>query len=189
MIRMSLVDQLPALIGVIVGAGLSFTSTTVVERGRWRRGQAVRWDERKLTAYAEFGNAVKDMVLLANRIAGGRGLNEHPQPLAPDPENLTALAEAAAKCSLLNEQLRLLADEDTITASRALNHRAYRLEWFAYGRLDGGPDAWAAAYLEYRDARDEYLGHARASLQVAGPGIPRDRGWHTPSTPITDDPR
>ena len=185
MIGMSLVDQLPALIGVVVGAGLSFTSTSFVERGRWRRSQAVRWDERKLAAYAEFGNAVKDMVLLANRIAAGRELNEHPQPLEPSERNLTALAEAAAKCSLLSEQLRLLADEDTITASRAMNHRAYRLEWFAYGRVEGGPDAWAAAYLQYRDARDEYLSCARASLQVTGPGIPRDRSWQTP---ITDDP-
>jgi hypothetical protein len=185
MIRMSLVDQLPTLIGVVVGAGLSFTSTSFVERSRWRRGQAVRWDERKLTAYAEFGNAVKDMVLLANRIAAGRGLNDHPQPMEPTEQNLAALAEAAAQCSLLSEQLRLLADEDTITASRAMNHRAYRLEWFAYGRLDGGPDAWQAAYLAYRDARDEYLGRARASLQVEGPGIPRDRSWHNA---VTNDP-
>lgn len=183
MIGMALVDQLPALIGVVVGAGLSFTSTSFVERSRWRRAQAVRWDERKLTAYAEFGNAVKDMVLLANRIAAGRGLNEHPQPMEPSEQNLAALAEAAAQCSLLNEQLRLLADEDTITASRAMNHRAYRLEWFAYGRLDGSAKEWASAYVEYRDARDAYLGCARASLQVEGPGVPRDRGWPAAQLP------
>jgi hypothetical protein len=183
---MSVVDQLPALIGVVVGAALSFTSTTVTERGRWRRSQSVRWDERKLAAYAEFGNAVKDMVLLANRIAAARGLNQHPQPLAFDETNIAALAEAAAKCSLLNETLRLLADEDTITASRALNHRAWRLEWFAYGRVEGTPADFATAFAEYKAARDEYLRCARNSIEVAGPGLPRDRSWPHRSEPVED---
>ena len=174
MIGMSLVDQLPALIGVIVGAGLSFTSTTVTERGRWRRSQAVRWDERKLAAYAEFGNVVKDMVLLANRIAAGIGLNQHTQPLGRDEKSLAALAEAAARVSLLSETVRLLADEDTIAASRAMKQRAWRLEWFARGKLDGTPQDWAAAFAEYRDARDEYLSRAgRASR--SGPDDSRGR--------------
>jgi hypothetical protein len=177
MIGMSLVDQLPTLIGVIVGAGLSFTSTSITERGRWRRSQAVRWDERKLAAYAEFGNAVKDMVLLANRIAAARGLNDHPQPLEPDEAAMASLAEAAAQASVLSETLRLLADEETITASRAMSHRAWRLEWFAYGQAEGGSADWKTAFAEYKAARDEYLRCARNSLAVAGPGLPTERGW------------
>jgi hypothetical protein len=167
MTGMSLVDQLPALIGVVVGAGLSFTSTTVTERGRWRRSQAVRWDERKLAAYAEFGNAVKDMVLLANRIAAGLGLNQYTQPLERDDAAIAALAEAAAQVSLLSETMRLLADEDTFAASREMKHRAWQLEWFARGAAEGTPAAWKAAFAAYRDARDEYLRRARVSLQVA----------------------
>ncbi|HEX7658352.1 MAG TPA: hypothetical protein VF444_02645 [Pseudonocardiaceae bacterium] len=168
--QMSIVDQLPALIGVVVGATMSYVSTSLSERSRWRRSQAVRWDERRLTAYTDYGNAVKELVLLADRIAAGRGLSTSPQPLDPDEEALTTLADAAARCSVLRETLRLLADTDTITAATNMNHHAWQLEWFARGQLDGGPTAYDRAFKEYKKARDEYLRCARKSLQVAGPG-------------------
>jgi hypothetical protein len=178
--HMSLVDQLPALLGVVVGVASSYLTTNLTERTRWQRNQAVRWDGRRLAAYTDYGNAVKEMVLLANRIAASRGLHSNVEPLDPDDEALTALAEAAARCSVLTETVRLLGDTDTITAARKMAHNAWRLEWFAQGRLDGGATAWDDAFKEYKDARDEYLLRARRHLQVTGFPTPLDRDWPLP---------
>jgi hypothetical protein len=49
----SFVQQLPALIGVLVGALATYAATSAAERARWRRTQSVRWDDKRLTAYAE----------------------------------------------------------------------------------------------------------------------------------------
>jgi hypothetical protein len=45
-------QQLPALIGVVVGALATWVVTSAAERSKWHRDQSVRWDEKKLTAYA-----------------------------------------------------------------------------------------------------------------------------------------
>ncbi|MFD8492782.1 hypothetical protein [Amycolatopsis sp. NPDC059657] len=174
---MSIVDQLPALLGVVVGATMSYISTNLTERSRWRRSHAARWDERRLAAYSDYGNAVKEMVLLANRIAAARGPNTDPQPLEPDDDALATLTEAAMRCSVLSETVRLLADTNTITAARTMSHCSWKLEWFVRGRLDADTAAWQQAFKEYKDARDEYLRRARQSLQVTGSPIPHNRPW------------
>lgn len=46
------IDQLPALIGVVIGALGTFWVTSATDRIRWRREQLTRWDERRLEAYA-----------------------------------------------------------------------------------------------------------------------------------------
>jgi hypothetical protein len=52
-------QQLPTLVGVLIGAAATYGATSLTERARWRRAQAVRWDEKKVNAYAEYANAVK----------------------------------------------------------------------------------------------------------------------------------
>jgi hypothetical protein len=66
----NLVNQLPALIGVIVGAVGTIAATTLADWVRWRRGKSVRWDERRLEVYAEYARRVKEIHLLTFRIAG-----------------------------------------------------------------------------------------------------------------------
>lgn len=182
---MSFVDQLPALLGVVVGAAMAYTSTSLTERSRWRRGQAVRWDERRLSVYADYGNAVKEFVLLSSRIAAARGVNPSSQPLVPDDANLAMLSETAVRCSVLSETIRLLADTDTITAARKMAHLSWRLEWFADGRLESSPEKWEQAFIEYKDARNEYLNCARQNLQVTGSAISHDRTWPPPWFPTS----
>jgi xanthine/uracil permease len=41
----SVVQQLPVLIGVAVGALASYLVTSATERARWQRQQATRWDD------------------------------------------------------------------------------------------------------------------------------------------------
>ena len=74
--------EIAALAGVVLGSVLSFAATYGAERATWLRKQAVRWDERRLSAYADYSHAVKDQVAVASRIAAGRGLDSGVEPLA-----------------------------------------------------------------------------------------------------------
>ncbi|SRR6266700_4927468 len=170
---MDRLNQVLPLVGVVVGALMSFGMTSFAERTRWRRERTVRWDERTLSAYADYSHAVKEVVALASRIATGRGLESGPAPFAPTEENLAKLAEAEASRSVASETLRLLTDGDTGNAARAMTHQVWKLEWLAQGIVEGNPLDWRRTYAEYEDARDEYITCARKSLQVGGPLVAR----------------
>jgi hypothetical protein len=68
-----LLKQLPALLGVVVGATGSYLFSDIAERSRWRRQQMVRWDDKRYEAYVSYSHAVKRMVSLAARIAATKG--------------------------------------------------------------------------------------------------------------------
>lgn len=153
-----------ALAGVVVGALLSFSATYFIDRTRWRRERAVRWDERTLAAYADYSQVVKEVVALASRIATGRGLDSTPGPLAPTEKNLAKLAQAEANRSVASETLRLLTDVDAGNAARVMTRQVWKLESLAQGIVEGNPSDWRRTYAEYEDARDEYILCARKSL-------------------------
>ncbi|MFC0430794.1 hypothetical protein [Kutzneria buriramensis] len=78
------VQQLPALLGVLVGALASYTATSAAERARWRRAQSVRWDDKRLTAYAEYAHAVKKVISISVRLAAHRGVHRDIDALPPE---------------------------------------------------------------------------------------------------------
>lgn len=165
---MGFVDQLPALIGVALGAAGTYVGTTLTEGARWRRQQSTRWDTDRLTTYAEYGYAVAAVVAIASRIAAARGLTEGAEPLEGDEEALTRLADAEATRARRHESVRLLADLDTLVAVRKLNISVWRLERLARGRLPGDTDAWREAWKQYVILRDQYIDRARSQLSVSG---------------------
>jgi len=77
---MSLVTQILPLVGVAIGAATSFLVSSLNERVRWRRQQAVRWNERRLGAYADYAHAVKGLANQYRRIAISRGLTTGSSP-------------------------------------------------------------------------------------------------------------
>ncbi len=77
------IQQLPALIGVVIGALGSYWASARGDRARFRREQAARWDERRLTAYSEYARALKKSVTLAYRIAAHLGNDRTPTPCHP----------------------------------------------------------------------------------------------------------
>jgi len=91
-----LVQQLPALVGVVVGGAATFVATSLGDRARWSRERRDRWDAARMKAYVEFGDAVKHVFNLSTRIAAGRGLPYSADPLPPGAETLAALGEAEA---------------------------------------------------------------------------------------------
>ncbi|MYW20578.1 hypothetical protein GT039_34690, partial [Streptomyces sp. SID2955] len=87
-------QQLPALIGVVIGALGSYLAVVRSDRARFRREEAARWEERRLAVYSEYARTLKRAVTLTYRVAAHLGNDPHPHPLSPD-EAAPLLAQAA----------------------------------------------------------------------------------------------
>src|SRR5262245_7281946 len=93
--RMSgILDQLPTLLGVIVGGLMSYVVGALTEQSRWRRQQEIRWDGQLLEAYSEYGHAVKECATRYLRLAAHGGLTNHLAPLEPTEVELEQAANA-----------------------------------------------------------------------------------------------
>ncbi|MFF1400613.1 hypothetical protein ACFVZD_43585 [Streptomyces sp. NPDC058287] len=170
--------------GVALGAVGSFLVSSLNDRARWRREQSVRWDGRRLDAYAEYLHAVKELAGRYQRIAAGRGLVTGPAPLELTAEVLAEVGAAEARRSALGETCELLGDTHTNTASKTLNHCLWRLEHLARGVPTEVEQSWDQAYLEFRDAQRRYLECARASLGVTSP-VNRVVAWPSDWRPVS----
>jgi hypothetical protein len=157
-----------ALAGVVIGAFLSYLATY----STWRRTQAIRWDERRLAAYADYGYAIKQIVNIASRIAAGRGLTRGPEPLELSAKNLAKLADAEITRSVSAETLRLLVDHRTSIASEKLTRCCWTISWMARGIIDCDQRSWQDTIATYALARDEFLISARQSLHIKGSQVP-----------------
>jgi hypothetical protein len=166
-----LVQQLPALVGVAVGAIATYATTSLGERTRWRRERDVRWDEARMRAYAEYGDAVKKVTHLASRIAAGRGLPHSVEPLAPDTQAMETLSNVGGDRARAWEPVLLLGDPETVAAARAWHQAVWRLEWYAAGRLTAA-DQWEPAMRATEVARDRFYDCARRDLGVKGGAVP-----------------
>jgi hypothetical protein len=186
----SLLTQLPALVGVCVGALATYGTTSLAEKARWRRERAVRWDDARMRAYAEYSDAVKKVSHLAGRIAAGRGFPYSVEPLAPDAEAIEALVDADAARAGVWERVLLLGDPQTVAAARAWQQTVWRLGWFARGRLTAA-EQWEPAIRETEIARDAFYDCARRDLGVKGEAVPTPAWppkWVTESLTPGDHP-
>lgn len=161
-------SQLLVLIGVVVGSVLSFGATYLTERARWKRSQSVKWDDVRLSAFADYAHAVKQVVMISNRICAGRGLATTAQPLKPIASSFAELAGAEHQRTISAETLRLLIDTETDDAAREMTQCAWRVEQLARGLEDAKPADWERAMDAYQQARSHYTDCARRSLQVRG---------------------
>lgn len=172
-----MVNQLAALIGVALGAVLSYLVGMLNERTRWRREQGTRWDGLLLQAYSDYGQAIKECAVAYQRLAAHRGLTEDATPVEPSVDALDQAATAEARRAAMTEPLRLLADPATVAAARKLNEAVWHLEWMARGRLVGNAATWEQAYSTYRVARQSFYDKARVSLRVPGGAIAERASW------------
>lgn len=182
---MTFSNQLPALIGVVLGSGMTFAATYWVDRTRWRREQIVRWDERRFSIYLDYSNAVKELVTIAARLATNQPLESGIGPLENTAENFDKLDAAEARRTVASEALRLVVDPDTGTAAREMTQCAWHLCWLARKGPEGNDSQWKRAFKDYENARDGYLTCARKTLKVGGPQFVRtsrlrSREWPSP---------
>ena len=128
----SFLQQLPALIGVLLGAVSTFVATTATERSRWRRQQSVRWDADRLAAYSEYARAVKRKIAIAVQIAARRGV--HPEPdWSPSNEGIEALTVAEEDRTTKWERVLLLGSNEAVAAAREWHNSVFLLERVASG--------------------------------------------------------
>ena len=166
-------QQLPALLGVLLGAAATFTATSAAERARWRRAQAVRWDEKRLTAYSEYAHAMKKLISVAVRLAGTRGI--HPDTSTVDPEkDLPSMAAAEEERTSKWEAVLLLGSSDVIKAARAWHNGVFRLQRIAAGLSD---EAWAEAVQAVSHGRREFYQAAKKDLGIAIGEDPASYEW------------
>jgi hypothetical protein len=166
-----LVNQVPVLLGVVVGALASYFTTAATERARWKRALDSRWDDRRVEAYASYAQSVKRLINIAGRIAAGRGLGGASEPLSPIQENLDLLAAAEAERGRRWETVLLLGHPQTVAAARNWTEHAWRLEWYARARLTGNNADWQAARTAADVARHKFYEAARSDLRVGGGGL------------------
>ncbi|MEU9606448.1 hypothetical protein [Streptomyces sp. NPDC048057] len=158
------VQQLPALIGVVVGAIGSYLAITRGDRARFQREQEVRWEERRLALYADYARDLKRSVTLAYRLAAHFGCDSHPHPLAPaDAEPL--FAEAANARDASGEALLMLGAQEVVASAREWVTVVMDMEAFLRGATHD-PERWAALPPAQRAARARYYESVRRDLAL-----------------------
>jgi hypothetical protein len=121
-----IVQQLPTLIGVVVGALASYLAGAAAERARWRRAQSSRWDQKRAQAYADYGHAVKNVYVQCMRAAELRRQGSDGDPAAYE-EALAELERLTDERTAKWESVLLLGHPETIAAARLWHRRAWQV--------------------------------------------------------------
>jgi hypothetical protein len=158
-------SQILTLIGVLLGASMSYLFTWRLERTRNLREMTIRWDIRKYEAYSEYLVTVTQMARTAGQLVHTRGWDD----LASSIDQETGIAnldrfEGARTAAY--ERVVMLADEESIRAADDLNRAVWRLEWMARGATEGSLQDWQALLGIYIRALDHFQQAARSSLVV-----------------------
>ncbi|TXS57480.1 hypothetical protein [Streptomyces sp. t39] len=159
------IQQLPALMGVVIGALGSYLAIVRSDRARFRRERAARWEERRLTVYADYARSLKKSVTLNYRVAAHLGNDPHPHPLSPE-EAAPLLAAAGDARDPSGEALLMLGSREVVDGARAWVEVVLEMEGFLReGRRD--PEAWQTLLGRQRAARQEYYAAVRDDMALA----------------------
>jgi hypothetical protein len=178
-------QQLPALIGVVIGASTSYLVGAATERARWRREQWSRWDEKRAQAYAEYSHAVKSLYVQSMRIANSRLRSNRNEPMDYD-EALAKLGTLADERTEKWEIVLLLGNPETIATARTWHRRVWEIEFFARGeRTDA--DQYDALQEQADADRTRFYEAARHDLGISSGEIPRGGRWDAPPQTNSSD--
>ncbi|SCL46023.1 hypothetical protein GA0070606_0906 [Micromonospora citrea] len=164
----SVVAQLPALIGVLIGTVGTIVATSVADRARWKRNQSVRWDDRRLDAYVEFARVIKEIHAVAVRMLADERPHSRGHRMNRE-EGLAQLADADVRRTLTWESLLLLGDAATVSAARDWRDAVWEIERVARGLRQG--DDPAGMLQRANEARDLFYRAARGGLGVRGGSV------------------
>ena len=162
-------NQLPAILGVIVGALGTLLVSSLTDRARWRRDQAVRWDTRRLDAYVAYAATVKEIHSLARRVSAPYRRYSKSRPIDRE-QGLELLAEADVRRTKAWEAVLLLGDEITVSAARAWQDAVGAEERLCSGDSIDEME-WQSAVEAVDEARDRFYLAARESLGVHGGSV------------------
>ncbi|MEU6549400.1 hypothetical protein ABZ915_03790 [Streptomyces sp. NPDC046915] len=173
------IQQLPALIGVVIGALGSYLAVVRGDRARFRREQAARWEERRLAVYADYARTLKKAVTLTYRVAAHLGNDPHPHPLSPE-QAAPLLAEADLARDPAGEALLLLGSPAVVEKARVWVVTAMEMQRFLRERTHD-PEAWQNLLEQQRAGREGYYAAVREDL-----ALPPGHSARWPLPPASD---
>ena len=182
--------QIITLLGVALGAGAGYISTSLVERSRARRESDARWDARRFDALSDFIVCAVQMGRVAGQVSAARGWSRSGNPVDLN-TGLKRLDEAENARTLSYEKVALLGDVRVIDAANNLNNKLWKMEWLARGVEPGSADLWLTARNEYVEALHQFQQVARGHLHVPAAGPLRRevaRPEWVDQPPVTDGP-
>ncbi|MFJ1967392.1 hypothetical protein ACIO93_01835 [Streptomyces sp. NPDC087903] len=162
-------QQLPALIGAVIGALGSYLALARSDRDRFKRERAARWEERRLAVYAEYARSLKKSVTLTYRVAAHIGNDPHPHPMSVA-EAEPLLAQATDDRDPSGEALIMLGSREVVERARVWVTVVMEMERFLReGTRD--PQAWQVLLDRQRAGREGYYAAVREDLRLP-PGHP-----------------
>lgn len=163
-------QQLPALVGVLVGAFAATGGAVLAERVRWRREYDRRWDANRLAVVVAYARAVKIETRLCLRVAASRWPGTANNPLSIV-EGAPLVSSAVDDRSAALEPLLLLADADTVNAARRWHMAVRALHVVLDENHVKGHDDFLELYRLAGVARDDFYEVARRALDVGGGAV------------------
>jgi hypothetical protein len=159
-------DQLPALIGVMIGALGSYLAIAFGDRARFRREQVATWRVQRQSAYADYARALKSTLNLTYRVAAHLGLGPHPYPL-PWTEAAARFDAALEVRDVAWESMQLIGTTRVLEAATAWFRTTLAMERFV---RNGSQDAadWQTLMDDQHDKRERFYAAARTDLGVPG---------------------
>ncbi|PBC72152.1 hypothetical protein BX265_6773 [Streptomyces sp. TLI_235] len=163
---MDTITQLVTIAAVLLGSLSTYAANQLVERSKRRETLRVRWDEKKLDAYAEYIGMVRSVihanVLLYEVREGIRTLPRSEHDLTMD------LTDAGAAQAVAFERLMLLAGDAVVDAAHAVQEATAAVGWQARGVVEGTLDEWRARNAAAFGAINQLHQRARVDLGVSG---------------------
>ena len=157
-------QQLPALIGVVIGAAGSYLAVMRNDRSRFRRERAAYWQDRRLSVYTDYAMSIKRSVSVTYRLAAHVGNDPHPHPLTPE-QAYPLLDDAYDARDLAWESLLLLGAPEVVDAARDWAFTLRRMDFFVRsGTEDLGE--WQALLEAQRVTRAGFYDAARRDLAL-----------------------
>ncbi|MEV6348807.1 hypothetical protein [Actinoplanes sp. NPDC051851] len=161
-----LLQQLPTLAGVAIGALTSYFTAFANERTKWRREQLLRRTEKLSLTYAEYGRAVKEMYQRAMHLGQCCGLPAFGPKITVE-QAKKELSDANHVRAVRWEDVLLLGSDESVAAARRWHESIWEMERIAAAE-EPDQQAWTAAQRESNDARSDFYANARKDLGVSG---------------------
>jgi hypothetical protein len=161
----TVVQGIITIAAVAVGALGTFLATQGVERDRWARERATRWDDLKLQAYTEYAASVKMAIIRSRSILGGLGLSPTLTPITRE-EGLPLLALEENSRSEKLEAVMMIGSPEVVAAARKWHEISWTFHHWASGTKPTTADEVEELYRHAQTAREAFYAATRRELGI-----------------------
>ncbi|MGN5379208.1 hypothetical protein ACQ4WX_23355 [Streptomyces lasalocidi] len=163
---MDALTQLVTIAAVLLGSLMTYATNQLAERSKRQESRRVRWDEKKLDAYAEYIGKVRDTISANVRLYEVRaGIRNMP---TSEEELSLELTEAGSAQAVAFERVMLLAGDAVVDAAHAVQEAIAAVGVQARGAVEGTLDEWRERNGAAFRAINQFHQHARLDLGVSG---------------------